>query len=79
LVAGTLFVILGIYKPGGANIRDAVYFYSTDGITYQVSSKFVGTASAYGGNLSFGIASTVGTTAKDFRADYYGAAFNLVR
>jgi len=79
LVAGTSFVILGIYKPGGANIRDAVYFYSTDGITYQVSSKFVGTASAYGGNLSFGIASTVGTTAKDFRADYYGAAFNLVR
>ena len=62
-----------------SNIRDAVYFYSTDGVTYQVSSKFVGTASTYGGNLTFGIASTVGTTAKEFRLDYYGAAFNLAR
>jgi len=79
LAANTSYNILGIYKPGGSNIRDAVYFYSTDAVIYQVSSKFVGTAGNYGGSPTFGLASTVGTTAKEIRVDYYGGSFNLVR
>lgn len=79
LTASGSFVILGVYKPGGANIRDAVYFYSTDAIIYTFSSKFVGTTGTYGGWVSFGIASTVGTTSKEMRIDYAGSSFNVAR
>ena len=79
LTASGSYVVLGVYKPGGANIRDAVYFYSTDAIIYLVSSKFVGTTGTYGGWVSFGIASTVGTTSKEMRIDYAGSSFNVAR
>jgi len=79
LTAAVTSVVLGVYKPGGANIRDAVYFYSTDYIIYQVSTKFVGTTGNYGGNMVGQIYSTAGTTAKELRFDYHGASVNLVR
>ena len=79
LAANTSYNTLGVYKPGGSNIRDAVYFYSTDGIIYQVSSKFAGTTGSYGGSLTVGSASTVGTTSKEIRMDFIGSSFNLAR
>jgi hypothetical protein len=72
-------VWLGVYKPGGANIRDAVFFSSTDGVVYTFAYKFVGTTSTYGGFPIIGVGSLVGTTSKGFIADWMGASFNLAR
>ena len=79
LTASTGYVWLGVYKPGGANIRDAVYFYSTNGVIYQMASKFVGTAGAYGGSPTAAVGSLVGTTLKELNTDWIGASFNLSR
>jgi hypothetical protein len=70
---------LGIYKTGGATIRDAVFFYSTDGITYQPAFKYVGTTSTIGGFPAAAISSTAGGTTKELRMDWFGASFNLSR
>jgi hypothetical protein len=70
---------LGVYKPGGSTIRDAVYFYSTNGIVYQPAYKFVGTTGSYGGAPTIGVTSTAGITAKTFTADWIGGSFNLSR
>jgi len=78
-VTGTTYVWLGVYKPGGANVRDAVYFYSTNGVTYTVASKFVGTAGAYGGSPTMGCGSIAGTTTKEASYDWIGSSFNLSR
>jgi hypothetical protein len=79
LTASTSDVWLGIYKVGGANTRDAVFFFSTNGVVYTFAYKFVGTASTYGGFPIIGVGSSVGTTAKGFIADWMGASFNLPR
>jgi len=70
---------LGIYKVGGANTRDAIFFYSTDGIIYQSAFKFVGITSTIGGFPAAAISSTAGTTGKELRMDWFGASFNLSR
>lgn len=70
---------LGIYKVGGANVRDAVFFYSTDGVTYQPAFKYVGTTSTIGGFPAAAISSTAGGTTKELRMDWFGASFNLSR
>lgn len=70
---------LGIYKTGGANVRDAVFFYSTDGITYQPAFKYVGTTSTIGGFPAIAIGSSAGTTFKEIRVDWLGTSFNLSR
>lgn len=70
---------LGIYKVGGSTIRDAVFFYSNDGVTYQSGFKFVGTTSTIGGFPTMAIGSTVGTTSKEMKVDWLGVAFNLAR
>jgi hypothetical protein len=70
---------LGIYKVGGSTIRDAVFFYSNDGVTYQSGFKFVGATSSIGGFPTMAIGSTVGTTSKELKVDWLGVAFNLAR
>jgi hypothetical protein len=70
---------LGVYKPGGANIRDAVYFYSTNGVVYTMASKFVGTTGVYGGSPTLVLGSTVGITAKAIYCDWMGSSFNWTR
>jgi len=79
ITASTSVLWLGVYKPGGANIRDAVFFSSTDGVVYTFAYKFVGTTSTYGGFPIIGVGSLVGTTSKSFIADWMGASFNLAR
>jgi len=79
ITASTNALWLGVYKPGGANIRDAVFFYSANGIVYSSVYKFVGTTGTYGGFPIVGLASTVGTTTKVLISDWVGASFNLAR
>jgi hypothetical protein len=78
-VTANTYVWLGVYKPGGANTRDAVYFYSTDGVIYIMASKFVGTVGTYGGQPAAVIGSIAGTTAKAAYMDWIGTSFNLAR
>jgi hypothetical protein len=78
-ITANTYVWLGVYKPGGANTRDAVYFYSTDGVIYIMASKFVGTIGAYGGQPAAVIGSIAGTTAKVAYMDWMGTSFNLAR
>jgi hypothetical protein len=79
LTASATYVWLGVYKPGGATIRDAVYFYSSNGIIYQMASKFVGASGGYGGSPTAVIGAIAGTTAKELVIDWIGASFNLAR
>jgi hypothetical protein len=78
-ITASTYVWLGVYKPGGANIRDAVYFYSTNGVVYTVASKFVGIAGAYGGQPAAVMGSIAGTGAKASYIDWIGTSFNLAR
>jgi hypothetical protein len=78
-VTANTYVWLGIYKPGGGNTRDAVYFYSTNGVVYTVASKFVGTVGTYGGQPALVMGSIAGTTAKQTYMDWMGTSFNLAR
>lgn len=75
----TGYIWLGVYKPGGSTVRDAVYFYSTDGITYQMVYKFVGAAGAYGGSPTAVIGAIAGTTSKELNVDWIGSSLNLTR
>ena len=78
----TGYIWLGVYKPGGttaANGREAVYFYSTDGVIYQMASKFNGATGTYGGSPTVGISSLVGTSQKLLNLEWMGASFNLAR
>jgi hypothetical protein len=70
---------LGVYKPGGATTRDAVYFYSTNGVIYTAASKFTGVTGVYGGSPTLVLGSTVGTTAKSMYCDWMGSSFNWTR
>jgi hypothetical protein len=79
LTASAAYVWLGVYKPGGSTIRDAVYFYSSNGIIYQMASKFVGVTGTYGGSPTVVIGSIAGTTAKELIVDWIGTSFNLAR
>jgi hypothetical protein len=78
-ITANTYVWLGVYKPGGANIRDAVYFYSTNGVTYAAASKFVGTTGTYGGSPTIVCGAIAGTTAKEAFYDWIGSSFNLSR
>lgn len=78
-ITASAYVWLGVYKPGGSNIRDAVYFYSTNGVTYSVASKFVGVSGSYGGSPTIVVGSIAGTTSKDGFYDWIGSSFNLAR
>lgn len=79
ITAAITNIWLGVYKPGGANIRDAVFFYSANGVVYSSVYKFVGTSGTYGGFPILGLVSTVGTTSKNLNADWTGSSFNLAR
>jgi hypothetical protein len=70
---------LGIYKVGGANTRDAIFFYSTDGITYQPAFKYVGTTGTIGGFPAIAIGSLAGGSNKEIFVDWLGTSFNLSR
>lgn len=78
-VTANTYVWLGVYKPGGSNTRDAVYFYSTNGVIYTVASKFVGTTGTYGGQPAAVMGSIAGTTSKTSYMDWMGTSFNLAR
>jgi hypothetical protein len=79
ITVATGYIWLGVYKPGGSTVRDAVYFYSTDGITYQMAYKFVGAAGAYGGSPTAVIGAIAGTTSKELNVDWIGSSLNLTR
>ena len=56
-----------------------VYFYSSNGIIYQMASKFVGASGGYGGSPTAVIGAIAGTTAKELVIDWIGTSFNLAR
>jgi hypothetical protein len=79
-ITANTYLWLGVYKPGGANIRDAVYFYSNNGIIYTAEYKFVGTASSYGGQPTVLMGAIAGTAAsRASYVDWLGTSFNLPR
>lgn len=73
----TGWIYLGLFTIG--NRGDLTYFYSTDGVTYQVASKYTWTTAAFGGRPYFGINKTLGTTDRIMYLDWFGIGFNLKR
>lgn len=73
----TSWIYLGLFTIG--NRGDLTYFYSTDGVVYQVASKYSWTTGAFGGRPFIGINKTLGTTDRVLYVDWFGTGFNLLR
>ena len=77
IVANT-YIYLGIFST--STNGDAIFFYSTDGITYSFAYRFTRVTGNYGGLPFYRLAGTVGTS--NFRTasvDWCGESFNLKR
>jgi hypothetical protein len=73
------WLYLGIYVDGTSPNTNFIYFYSTDGVIYNISSKFTRTTSEFGGKPFIRIGKTVGTTARTLNIDWSGISFNRTR
>jgi hypothetical protein len=77
-ITANTYIYLGIFST--STNGDAIFFYSTDGITYSFAYRFTRVTGNYGGLPFYRLAGTVGTS--NFRTasvDWCGESFNLIR
>ena len=75
----TSYIYLGIFIPS-TNSGDAIFFYSTDGITYSFAYRFTKVSGNYGGLPFYRLAGSVGLLAtRSASVDWCGESFNLKR
>jgi hypothetical protein len=77
IVANT-YIYLGIFST--STNGDAIFFYSTDGITYSFAYRFTRVTGNYGGLPFYRLAGTVGNSSfRTASVDWCGESFNLIR
>lgn len=77
-ITANTYIYLGIFST--STNGDAIFFYSTDGITYSFAYRFTRVTGNYGGLPFYRLGGTVGTS--NFRTasvDWCGESFNLKR
>jgi hypothetical protein len=78
-ITAATYIYLGIFITS-SNSGDAIFFYSTDGITYSFAYRFTRTAGSYGGLPFYRLAGSVGLLAsRSASVDWCGESFNLKR
>ncbi len=78
-ITANTYIYLGIFITSSNN-GDAIFFYSTDGITYSFAYRFTRVAGNYGGLPFYRLAGTVGTlNTRSASVDWCGESFNLKR
>jgi hypothetical protein len=78
-ITAATYIYLGIFITS-SNSGDAIFFYSTDGITYSFAYRFTRTAGSYGGLPFYRLAGSAGTlNTRSASVDWCGESFNLKR
>ena len=78
-ITAATYIYLGIFITS-SNSGDAIFFYSTDGITYSFAYRFTRVSGNYGGLPFYRLAGSAGTlNTRSASVDWCGESFNLKR
>lgn len=78
-ITAATYIYLGIFITSSNN-GDAIFFYSTDGITYSFAYRFTRVSGSYGGLPFYRLAGAAGLLAtRSASVDWCGESFNLKR
>jgi hypothetical protein len=78
-ITAATYIYLGIFITS-SNSGDAIFFYSTDGITYSFAYRFTRVSGNYGGLPFYRLGGSAGTlNTRSASVDWCGESFNLKR
>jgi hypothetical protein len=78
-ITAATYIYLGVFITS-SNSGDAIFFYSTDGITYSFAYRFTKVSGNYGGLPFYRLAGSAGTlNTRSASVDWCGESFNLKR